>query len=202
MIIPQRCEHEPQLITEIEGVRYYGADFLGVKEFSGDAIINFTGTSHFPSVAPPKELAEHMYLPSFKEIMVPWPDFGIPQVDMSFWTELHCYILDQGWKDVCFHCQAGHGRTGTALATMLIANEEISADGALWYIRTNYCEHAVETEEQCLYLIWADEYYNDRDCKTELVGSQELFKPEIKENKEDEFQYEYVDDDDNDEDEE
>ena len=74
-------------------------------------------------------LQKHIVRPFDKEIIVPWPDFGLPSVEPTFWGALHAYArtykadLDKD-VSVCFHCAAGHGRTGTALCSMLVAIEK------------------------------------------------------------------------------
>lgn len=194
MIFKMGCFHDPEFVMEIDGTKYYGSDCRGAKNFLGDAMINFTKVSDLPQKIIP-ELREYMDLPTYSEIMIPWPDFGLPGVQINFWEALHEYILEQGWKDVCFHCQAGHGRTGTALATMLIALDHKTPLEALWHVRTKYCEHAIETNGQCDYLVQVDGFYNERECNDVLLGSQTLFSADVKE-AENEFQYGFVDDDD------
>ena len=53
-----------------------------------------------------------------------------------------------------FYCTGGHGRTGTALAAMLIDGTWEAAD-SIDYIRKHYCDKDVETaaQEDALYLL-------------------------------------------------
>ena len=157
-----QCRHSPQKIKEIDKIGYFAADMHGALDFTGDAMVNFTRTSDVPSSARIPQLAKHVNV-TFEEIMVPWPDFGVPRVKLSFWEALHSYIMEKGWNTVCFHCEAGHGRTGTALSAMLIANEGYSAQDAVWTIRSSYCIEAVESAEQSIYLQEVDKYYNKRE---------------------------------------
>jgi hypothetical protein len=161
MKFAMQCRHNPQKIKEIDKIGYFAADMFGASDFTGDVMVNLTKTSDVPSVAMIPQLVDHVEI-SFDEIMVPWPDFGLPHVKLSFWKALHSYIMEKGWSTACFHCQAGHGRTGTALAAMLIANEGYSAQDAVLTIRSLYCDEAVETAEQIVYLHEVDQYYNDR----------------------------------------
>lgn len=75
------------------------------------------------------------------------PDFGGLPFDWQQRLET-CLIpvLAQDKKVVIF-CYAGHGRTGTAIAS-LIALLEPEIYDPINAARTRYCEHAVETEAQ------------------------------------------------------
>jgi len=155
------CRHEPKKVKSIDGISYYGASQDGALEFDGELMINFTRQSDIPSVMNVPELACYVEI-NFEEIMVPWPDFSVPLVDPDFWRALHNYVMRKNWEHVCFHCEAGHGRTGTALCSMLIALCGYSALDAVGHVRSIYCEEAVETWEQSTYLQELDEYFNDR----------------------------------------
>lgn len=160
------CRHTPKQVKQIDKIKYCGASQSGALEFDGDLMVNFTRTSDIPSVMNIPELAQFVDI-RFEEIMVPWPDFGTPLIDPGFWKALHNYIFSRDLTDVCFHCEAGHGRTGTALCAMLIANSGFSALDAVGHVRSIYCEEAVETWEQSQYLQELDEYYNDREIVEE-----------------------------------
>ncbi|KKM72561.1 hypothetical protein LCGC14_1419380 [marine sediment metagenome] len=165
------CEHLPaEEVLKIDGVKYYGASKSGVSSFIGDFVINFTPSPNMPPMKF-KELTAHFQISFEEELLVPWPDYGTPQIKYSFWKALHKFIKDKGWKRVCFHCQAGHGRTGTALASMMIANLGYTAEEALEAVRLRYCYEAVETRGQCDYLEKIDRCYNNRDLpdKSTLV---------------------------------
>lgn len=160
------CRHTPTQVKCIDDIHYMGASQSCALEFDGDLMINFTRTPDIPSVMAIPELAEYVGI-RFKEIMVPWPDLGTPHIDPGFWRALHEYIDKNNFKEVCFHCEAGHGRTGTALCAMLIANDGFSAHEAVEHVRSMYCDEAVETWEQATYLQELDEYYNDREIERE-----------------------------------
>jgi len=160
MMYEDFCYHMPEEVAEIEGIGYYCADKNGVSDFEGDVVINLTGNPNIPQINIP-ELAKHVAAP-YKEIVVAWPDFSIPRVKPTFWMALHTYIEKQGWKSVCIHCAGGHGRTGTAMAAILIGVAGQSMPNAVGYVRELFCDKAVETPEQCKYLCTLDEYLNKR----------------------------------------
>jgi len=45
---------------------------------------------------------------------------------------------------------------------MLVAIQGYTPEEAVYHVRTNYCDQAIETYEQCEYLQQIDEYYNNR----------------------------------------
>jgi len=144
-----------------------------IFDFDGDAVLNLTKAPNIPISKYP-ELTEHMDIP-FEEIMLPWPDFEAPKVKISFWETLHKFVKGKGWKSICIHCAAGHGRTGTALSSLLIANAGYSANDAVDLIRHHYCEDAVESPSQCSYLQVVDYYYNDNEIKEESAPIPSIF---------------------------
>lgn len=161
-VATQRCFHKPEKIITIDGVDYYAADEDGITYFEGDVVFNLTKTPNLPSSAFYPEFNKHFNLP-FKEVMVPWPDFGLPMVKLSFWQALHKVVKRKRWKTVCIHCGHGHGRTGTAMSSLLIANLGYTPIEAVDTIRTRHCAEAVETSEQCNYLMEVDMHYNGRE---------------------------------------
>lgn len=167
MFYVEECKHEPEYVMAIDEVNYHGASQKGAPEFLGDLMINFTSISDIPSAAKIPQLAEHLSIGFEEEIMVSWPDFGTPLVKLTFWEALHNYIRENKWETVCFHCEAGHGRTGTALSCMLIAIQGYTPEEAVWHVRTHYCTEAIETYDQVEYLSQIDKYYNEREQKEE-----------------------------------
>jgi len=49
-------------------------------------------------------------------------------------------------------CLGGHGRTGTALACLAVLAGHSPADAVAW-VRTHYCDHAVETDDQAAFVL-------------------------------------------------
>ena len=165
--IRSKCYHEPQLALKIEGVKYFAADAMGISDFRGDLVFNLSGEPKMAALdLMPSELAQHVMVP-YKEIMVPWPDGGVPLVKASFWQALHTYVRDNGYREICLHCEAGHGRTGTALSSLAITNLGWSVEKAMKHIRLKICRHMVETSDQCEYLLGLDYEMNGREATNE-----------------------------------
>lgn len=101
-----------------------------------------------------KILAEHLNdlasyeVPDF--ISFRWTDMDAPpsSVGVHFWNLLLAR-LPEGNILVC--CIGGHGRTGTALAAILIVRG-YTANEAIKTMRKKHCDEAIETDSQVLYL--------------------------------------------------
>lgn len=77
-----------------------------------------------------------------------WPDFGIPTDEALVVGALRSLMVRAcAGERVELGCLGGHGRTGTALAILAVLSG-LRADGAVAWVRANYCSMAVETPEQ------------------------------------------------------
>lgn len=169
MVFTIKCNHKPtEALFSIEGILFYASNQNNIGVFDGDLIINLTKIPDTPKSASIPELKDHYY--SFpEEIMIPCPDYGTPNIKLSFWEALFDYIKKEKFETVCIHCELGHGRTGTALSSIIIANLGLPADEAVDIVRRKYCEDAVETFEQAEYLQEIDEFYNKREISYETM---------------------------------
>jgi hypothetical protein len=164
MRVYKKCLHDsPTSIGSIDNVDYYCCALDGVREFGGDLIVNLTGISNFPSPSTiPSDLAPHI-INNRREIIISWPDFGVPSVKSSFWQALHQHAINNNYQSVCIHCQGGHGRTGTAVSALLISVLGWDVREAVDYVRDNYCAEAVETDDQAKYLYELDKELNNSE---------------------------------------
>jgi hypothetical protein len=80
-----------------------------------------------------------------------WEDGCAPQVKPGFWKTLIEQLSSPG-DHIVFTCVGGHGRTGTAMAGVLIEYCGMDPIEAVSFIRDKYCSCAVETAEQEQYL--------------------------------------------------
>lgn len=92
-------------------------------------------------------LRVHVHRPLL--LRLAWEDMGIPPVGLDFWKHLW-ELLPKGVTVIV--CYAGHGRSGTALAALLIANG-VHPEDAIQYVRGAHCQFAIETPEQEEYLL-------------------------------------------------
>lgn len=79
---------------------------------------------------------------------VDWPDFGVP-ADPERLRSALAEVLERARRGetVEIGCLGGHGRTGTALACLAVLAGTPPEDAVAW-VRSNYCEKAVETDAQ------------------------------------------------------
>ncbi len=85
--------------------------------------------------------------PPWPHAHLDWPDFGLPTDTEELVVALRELLSRaRGGLMVEVGCLGGHGRTGTALACLAVLCG-LSGDPVDW-IRTTYCQHAVETDEQ------------------------------------------------------
>jgi hypothetical protein len=86
--------------------------------------------------------------PPWPHAHLDWPDFGVPD-DVSRMRGALVDLLTRArqGQSVEVGCLGGHGRTGTALACLAILTGTPAAEAVAW-VRSNYCEKAVETDQQ------------------------------------------------------
>jgi protein-tyrosine phosphatase len=131
----ERHVHRTQ-VTLADGAPITGVTFLGPDPYARD-----------------KDPVFGLYLderwsPPWSHAHVDWPDFGLPADPEAFRAALLDLLARARSGDaVELGCLGGHGRTGTALACLAILAGAPS-DAAVAWVRSEYCERAVETPEQ------------------------------------------------------
>ena len=180
-----------KIIFEADGKKLYAGNGRGVDEFSGawDLIIdlanNISTQQHFGFI---KEHSTKKYevlrnrLPQQKKIqsellLLAWPDMQPAPVGLDFWADLWKMLPE---KTVAM-CIGGHGRTGTCLASLMIASGEMDYYEAVNHVRTEHCQRAIETLGQELYLYHmyvellerSIEYYAQHGPKGDLIDFTE-----------------------------
>lgn len=90
---------------------------------------------------------------------IDWPDMGVPNnLHKEFWKALTVDIKVKGIKSISTMCAGGHGRTGVQLAILahfLIEkkyHEWKTAEELILWVRKQYCDNAVESTIQQLYI--------------------------------------------------
>ena len=91
---------------------------------------------------------DERWAPPWPHTHVEWPDFGVP-ADLDGFRAALADALERARRGeiVELGCRGGHGRTGTALACLAILTGTPPNEAVEW-VRANYCENAVETDEQ------------------------------------------------------
>lgn len=142
------------------GVTYYGGSQSKIeKEFFAPSewvVVSLLGyyskyeKSIWAGMSPWKELSSYGQAPT---ITIEWPDYGAPPVNAGFWSKLNDLCKATDIHKVLFYCVGGHGRTGTALSSVLVEVCGTTPKDAVKYVRDNYCKEAVESESQVEYLM-------------------------------------------------
>ena len=88
-------------------------------------------------------------------IHLDWPDQKCPPANITkaWWKALWFYLSHTyPGQHVITCCVGGHGRTGTALASLCIAVAGMDAGEAIEYVREKHCDECIESQAQVDYL--------------------------------------------------
>jgi hypothetical protein len=145
------CEHPPICVLKSEEGGWSisaGAEPDCRRNFEKfDLLLNLTGDSVLAGhVIPVAELARWRRPPLIPEIVLDWPDMGVVNLPRAFWVDLVGYLAQKRVNLLIF-CFGGHGRTGTAIASIMTVCGWESTDAIAW-VRANYCPRAIETKQQ------------------------------------------------------
>lgn len=158
------CDHPPQKVIDGKTWEVWaGARWDCLKHARRfPFVMNLTSMSITPEHhIPIPELAKwEGGKTAVKEIMLDWVDGEAIEFPIEFWVELRKYLIRNKAKLLIF-CLGGHGRTGTAVCAILIACGWTS-QGAIDWLRANYCKEVVETWVQECYLDDLEKQYQTR----------------------------------------
>jgi protein-tyrosine phosphatase len=91
---------------------------------------------------------DRRWSPPWPHARLDWPDFGLPDHPDGVIVALTELLRRaQNHEHVEIGCVGAHGRTGTALAVAAILCG-VAPDDAVAWVRTTYCDRAIETAEQ------------------------------------------------------
>jgi protein-tyrosine phosphatase len=154
------CNHPPTHVINGKTWNIYAGKRYDVDKAANnyDVVLNLTGWSLVSAkehIIPFQELSkwrkkekeEHKY----KEICLDWPDMGVVDLPKEFWLDL-IKVFDKKKSKVLMFCLGGHGRTGTAMAVLMVLGLEYTPEKAVEWVRTNYCKQAIETWKQIDYI--------------------------------------------------
>ncbi|MBI2756169.1 MAG: hypothetical protein HYX52_05605 [Chloroflexi bacterium] len=135
------------LFTLKGGARLYAASRSGLDESATDIILDLANNVHgdgkFVTGAKRWE-SLNRYTHSAEIVHLRWADYDIPSAGLRFWQEITTLL---GQSSVTITCMGGHGRTGTALAALLVA-DGFTAEDAVRLVRTKHCSLAIESKSQ------------------------------------------------------
>lgn len=81
-------------------------------------------------------------------VLYPWEDWGVPEHPRLFARAIHWLLAEaRRGREIEIACMGGHGRTGTALACLLV-EQGMTPNRAIGRVRSRYCEEAIESRKQ------------------------------------------------------
>lgn len=152
------CHFGPKKVLQIGSSNIYGASYNQiVDDWNWGLMVRFGDIIKYsdPDTIRANVQAQAILPARLLEKVIPpivditWPDFGNPIFKRDWWELLYKTISEMKPTNVVFHCQGGHGRTGTALAILAALNGEKEP---IKFIRQFYCADAVESGEQVEYI--------------------------------------------------
>jgi protein-tyrosine phosphatase len=138
-------------------VGFWEKDAPGVMELPSGRLVRGRSLRRGPAAAPFPTYG--VYLLNTEPPDVPWethwikwPDFRLPTDRPAALTIFREALEATGTGRVEFACDGGRGRTGTALACLVVL-DGLRADQAVDYVRRHYDKRAVETPWQKRYVL-------------------------------------------------
>ena len=150
------CNEFALYIGDSSGARRMWQQFDFAIDGGNVLNVNSNNRSYTPLLAGDEDLvaalqgyAAEPAQPPTKVLQIDWNDREAPEVIPEFWVALSKLL----YGDVMTCCQGGHGRSGTALAAlMLVMSPDYSAQDAIVHLRANHCPRAIESLAQHTYL--------------------------------------------------
>lgn len=153
-----KCRHKPTAVFTIGDIYYCGGSAIWCEdeEFEdGYLVVNLLGEEKplfTTNTKKYEELRPYTNVLKTKTVNIKWPDMRVPPVQKEFWRKLHEIAEKDKIHHVLFYCMGGHGRTGTALASILVTVANQQGDDAIAFVKKHYCKEAIETKEQENYI--------------------------------------------------
>jgi hypothetical protein len=150
------CKHKPQevLKSENEGWSIWAGRKWDCEDNLNDfdIVLNLSGTRVSKRhEIPIKSLKKWESKEKYTEICLDWPDRGIVSLPKQWWSDLLNHLKQHKLKMLVF-CVGGHGRTGTAISSLLVTAFGYTPKEATEWVWGNYCDEAVETNSQIQYV--------------------------------------------------
>jgi hypothetical protein len=177
------CSHPPVHVINGKTYNIYAGRKHDVEDFADDydIVLNLTGYAiHKRHEIPFQELSKwrdkkHV---KYKEICLDWPDMGVVNLPKEFWIDLIDLFKKKKSKVLMF-CIGGHGRTGTAMAVLMVLGLGWKPKDAVDWIRKEYCDKAIETWKQLdyIYSMVGETAPPSKERKDSIVyNSSDMFK--------------------------
>ena len=114
-----------------------------------------------------------------QQVVLDWPDFNVPSealpmVDIVQWM---LQQMEQG-KRLETACMGGHGRTGTMLALLLVA-QGMPPGSAIARVRKYHCKKGIENEKQGRYVAEFYKLVHGNEDWKKTKSQRQLFNKEV-----------------------
>lgn len=134
-------------------------DAVGVVEFPDGRRVRGRGLSQSVRNLTKPDFGVYLFETDPVEIewqyeWIPWRDFGLPIDTNQALATLRPAHTESATKRIELACEAGIGRTGTAMSIFAILSG-VPVEGAVEWVRNRYRPDAVETEEQRAWILEA-----------------------------------------------
>lgn len=181
------CTHYPRHVADVGDLRLYAASKSAVDAETcrgKDLVINVSETAIGQSLQAGSLIIGDAcfdvlkrHVKPVRELTLKTKDGDVFPAGITFWQELYDVLIANSFRNVVVTCVGGHGRTGTTLAALIIANSTLAAEHVIDKIREVHCEQSIETQVQEDYLeqleIDRDQGY---DTAFDIAINKRLFK--------------------------
>jgi hypothetical protein len=116
------------------------------------------------------------------QVMLDWPDFGIPDLDFIPMVDIVAWMLEQMAAGVRMEtaCMGGHGRTGTMLACLLVA-QGVTPGKAMERVRADHCKKAIENTKQGEFVAAFYKLFHGNESWRKSKPERTLFDKQVQE---------------------
>lgn len=165
-VVKKRCYHSgDDVVATLKcGATIGGAQKSSLNPYCASLILDASGYGE-PMKAFVKHVPPALGLDLLKDraleyvppiVTLEWADRAAPNASPAFWITL-LKVIKPEWHVVGM-CIGGHGRTGTILSSILVA-DGWKAEEAITHVREHHCEDAVESVAQVEYVHWLEEQF-------------------------------------------
>jgi hypothetical protein len=169
------CVHSGNVaVMQIRGITIYGAKLDQISDSDSRLLLNCSGSDLAKNLITVPDNYSNLLTQTYarRVINMNWRDQGIPAVKPEFWIALIDAMIANNDHDLVIFCIGSHGRTGTAMASLIIANLGLSASDAVNFVRNRHCAQCIESDAQIRYLQRLAKHFNcSSDADKNLTGS-------------------------------
>ena len=158
-----RHQHDGKVVFTVGRVSIGGGSDSGVHADEADVLVDLTAGKWVHKIESSAVWGgDFGALNDYTEkeceyIGMDWPDGSAPPMPVGFFEAIVAACAAKAEREdrdinLVFACMGGHGRTGSALAAVLIACKGYTAAKAIEHVRKHHCHKACETATQMAWL--------------------------------------------------